>query len=131
MSFATELYTLMHADASLNKLCTGGIHYEHLPENFELSNTWVVYTFNKASQSNCLGTPNVFTEYTLIVKIVANDTLLLEYINDYITDYLNNYSGDKFEDIIFVGDDHALDLDKNLYLNTLTFNVTYIRNSYV
>ena len=131
MSFSTDLYYLMHNDASLNAWCNGGIHYEHLPENFEITNNWIVYSFNKVTQANCLNSPHSFTTYSIVIKIVATDTLQLELINDYTVHYLNGKSYGGFEDIVFTGDDHTLDLDKNLYMNSLSFTAQYIRTSYV
>ena len=131
MAFSTDLYYLMNNDASINAWCTGGIHYEHLPENFEITNTWIVYSFNKVSQQNCLNSNNSFTTYNIVIKIVAQDTLRLELINDYVVDYLNGKSYQGFQDIVFTGDDHTLDLDKNIYMNSLNFTATYIRNSYI
>ena len=99
MSFATDLNTIMHNDASLNALCHGGIHYENLPENWEINKDWIVYSFNKNSQESCIGSSEAFTRYTILLKIVANDTLTLETINDLTVNYLNGISYGNIQDI--------------------------------
>lgn len=126
MSFATDLAYLMTNDSSLNSWCDGGIHYENLPENFEITKDWIVYSFNKTGQNSCLDSQASFTEYAVIVKIVGNDTVEVETVNDYLVEYLNGNSYNGIQDIIFTGDIHTLDLDKNIYMNTLNFNALYV-----
>jgi hypothetical protein len=115
----------MSIDNSLNAYCTGGIYYENLPENFELGNNWIVYSFSKISQENCLGNTDTFTRYMIYLKIVTTDTLTLETINDYVVNYLNSSIYGNIQDIVFVGDNHTIDLDKNIYMNTLNFDCIY------
>lgn len=116
----------MTNDVSLSAWCDGGIHYENLPENFEITKDWIVYSFNKTSQNSCLDSTPSFFEYSLIVKIVARDTVKLETVNDYLIEYLDGNSYNGIQDILFTGDVHTLDLDKNIYMNTLNFNVLYV-----
>ena len=124
MSFATDLNYLMTNDTSLNTYCEGGIMYENLPENFNLTKDWIVYSFNKASQMSCLG--NTFaTNYNLTIKIISNSTIDLETISDHLVTYLNGNDYNGIIDIIFESDNHTLDLEKNIYMNTLQFNVIY------
>jgi len=126
MSFATDLNYIMHNDSSLNSYCTGGIHYENLPENFELVRDWIVYSFNKYLQENCLDQKEAFTRYSIQLKIVANDTIQLETINDHTVDYLNNTIYGGIQDLMFTGDNHTVDLEKNIYMNTLQFDAIYV-----
>lgn len=116
----------MNNDASLNAWCDGGIHYENLPENFELTKDWIVYSFNKINQGSCLNSAPMYIEYALIVKIVARDTVKLETVNDYVMEYLDGKEYLGIQDILFTGDSHTLDLDKNIYMNTLNFNALYV-----
>lgn len=126
MSFSTDLNYIMKTDTSLNAWCTGGIYFENLPENFDLTKDWIVYSFNKVSQESCLNSNLAFMNYVITLKVVGTDTVKVELINDKVVDYLNGNSYSGIQDIIFTGDNHTLDLDKNIYMNTLTFNALYV-----
>ena len=126
MSFSTDLNYVMTNDSSLLSYCDGGILYENLPENFEITKDWIVYSFNKVSQKDCLFSKSAYTEYNIFVEIVSTDTYKVEVINDYIVKYLNNTTYNGIHDISFIGDSHASDLDRNLYINTLNFNALYL-----
>jgi hypothetical protein len=116
----------MHADSSINNWCSAGIHYENLPENFETTFDWIVYSFNKVTQVSCITSKKAFTRYAIALKIVANDTVKLETISDYVADYLSSNSYNNIHDIVFTGDNHTLDLEKNIYMNTLSFDALYV-----
>lgn len=126
MSFATDLQDVMTNDSSINAYCEGGIHYENLPENFEITKDWIVYSFNKDAQQSCLGSTQPFTKYNIAIKIVATDTIELEKINDRLVTYLNGKTYSGIQDILFVGDQHSMDLDKSIYMNTLQFDAIYV-----
>ena len=126
MSFATSLNTIMTGDASLNAYCDGGIRYENLPTNFEIVKNWIVYSFNRDTAQNCMSGNSVFSKYLLAVKIVSTDTLVLETIGDRVTYYLENIASNDTIDFSFVSDNHTLDLDKKIYMNTLQFDVLYV-----
>jgi len=126
MSFTTDIRYLMTADTSLNSYCDGGLYYENLPENFDLTDTWIVYSFNKSSQVSCLGSTAALTEYNLTVKIISPSTITLETVSDYIVSYLNGESYGGIGDITFIGDNHSLDLVKKIYMNTLQFVILYL-----
>ncbi len=125
MSFATDLSHIMSADTSLNSYCNGGINYENLPENFDLTKNWIVYTFNKTSQDSCLGSDAAIMRYTVVIKILSPSTETLETINDHIVNYLNGKSYNGIKDFLFTSDNHTLDMEKRVYMNTLQFNVLY------
>ena len=125
MSFSTDLQYLMNNDASLNSYIDGGIHCENLPENFELVKNWIVYSFNKTGQQTCMSGGTAIMQYRLTVKIVATDTLELETMSDLLVQYLNGMTYGNIADILFVGDNHTLDLDKRIYMNTLDFDCLY------
>jgi hypothetical protein len=126
MSFATTLNTIMTSDTSLNAYCDGGIRYENLPTNFEIVKNWIVYSFNKdKADIGCLS-GSLYSKYLLAVKIVATDTLVLETIGDRLTEYLEGTASTDAIDFSFVSDNHTLDLDKKIYMNTLQFDVLYV-----
>lgn len=126
MSFSTDLYYLMSTDTSLNSYCENGIHYKNLPENFELTKNWVVYSFNKISQLSCLESVILAINYNIFVDIISNSTEDLETISDYLVNYLNGKTYNKISYIIFIEDNHSLDLEKQLYKNSLIFEAIYI-----
>lgn len=125
MSFATDVNTLMQ-DASLVAYCDGGVYYENLPDNFDLTENWLAYSFRKTEQVNCLDSKNVYTQYTLTCKIVAFDTKTLEDISDYLVDYLNGKTQGDIADIWFTGDNHTIDLEKQIYMNSCDFDSFYV-----
>jgi len=126
MSFGTSLNTLMNADASLSAYCDGGIFYENLPDNFDLAKTWLGYSFRKGLQTDCLSSKKAYTTYNITVKIIENDTALLETISDYVVNYLNHKEQDGIIDIIFTADNHSMDIEKGIYINTLEFQSFYV-----
>jgi len=126
MSYSADINTLFLADASLVAYCDGGIYYENLPDNFDLTDTWIVYSFRKNDQTNCLDSKNVYTTYQITVKIVASDTLVLETISDYLVEYLNDNEQGGIKDIWFTNDDHTVDLEKQIYMNSINFDSYYV-----
>ncbi len=125
MAFSTDIYHLMTNDSSINSWIDGGIHYENLPENWDITQNWVVYSFNKTAQESCLGSNTAFMRYALLVKVIAHDTVTLETISDRTVSYLNGQSHNGIMDIRFLNDSHSLDLDKNIYMNTMNFEALY------
>jgi hypothetical protein len=125
MSFSTDLNYLMTNDPSTSAYCTGGIHYENLPDNFQITKDWIVYSFNKSSEAFCMGSKGAYMEYTIYVKVVAGDTLNLETISDRLVDYLNGNEYGEIGDLLFQSDNHTSDLEKGIYMNTLTFTAFY------
>jgi len=123
MSFATDLYALMLGDSSINAFITGAINYENLPDNFDLSKKWIVYHYRKSSQTDCLTIKNAYTTYELTVIPITQNTLDLVTITDDLIDYLNGKEQGSIVDVTFTGDGHSFDQEKNIYMNTLTFDV--------
>jgi len=126
MSYGRDLYNLMTSDTSLNVYFDGGIYFENLPDNFDLTKSWMVYSFRKSSQNNCLNAKNAYTTYQIEAKVVSPDTDTSETISDRLIEYLNgNYEGG-IVDIWFTADTHTLDLEKGVYMNSLTFESFYV-----
>ena len=127
MSFSQDINYLMTNDPSLNEMCNGGIYFENLPDNFNIERTWIVYSFNKSAQESCLGGSVSYTTYDLSLKVVGTDTLEVETINDYLVNYLNDQAYNGIMQINFRFDNHSLDLEKGVYMNTLEFEVYYAK----
>lgn len=125
MSFSTDFKALITADSSINYDIKGGIHWENLPENFEISKNWIVYSFAKGDQESCLTSTAAFTRYNIALKVICTDSIVLERVSDRIVSYLGGNSYGNIADVLFIGDSHSLDLDKNIYINTLQFNALY------
>ena len=125
MSFGTNLTTIMQNDASLSGYLTGGIYFENLPDSYDLSKNWLVYSFRKSSQNDCLSQKNVYQTYDITAKIVATDTVMLETISDYLVDYLNGKTEGNIQDTWFVSDNHTIDLEKSVYMNSIDFQSFY------
>lgn len=123
MSLISDLNTVMNADSSLNTNMTGGIYYENLPDNFDLTKKWIVYTLTATSQVNCLNSKNAYQTYDLNCLIICPDTTDVETNSIILTDYLNDKSSGSINDIMFTSDERNFDLEKNIYMNNLTFNL--------
>jgi len=125
MSFATDIYAVMTGDSSLNSTINGGINYENLPDNFDLSKKWILYFFRISSQVNCLSTKNAYKLYALDVLLIEQNTEDLLSLTDYVINYLNGTEEGGIIDITFLNDAHSFDQEKNIYMNQLSFEVAY------
>ncbi len=123
MSFSTDLNYIMTHDASLNSYCSGGIEYEKIPEDSDLDSTWIVYSFAKQSPISDVNGTIFMNKYSVTIKLITNDTAELELISDYLTNYLNNKTYNNILDTTFIDDLHSLELEKNIYMNTLNFEM--------
>lgn len=132
MSFATDINTVLTSDASLNSYADGGIHYENLIDNW-LAETnddvWIVYSFNKNEQADCLNSKNLYMVYSLTVNVIQRNTNdMLDIITGRLLTYLNNYSSGNIIDIGFIRDGGFFDQQKLIYVNTLEFQSIYIES---
>lgn len=125
MSFSTNIKTLIESVPNINTLVTGGIYYEHLPDNFDKEKVFIVYSFNVASNEQCLTGTSLFLRYNVYVKVVTQDTYVLETISDTIRNYLNGNDYQGIIDVSFVSDDHTMNLEEQIYMNTLQFITIY------
>ena len=125
-SFASDLYTIMNGDASLNASFDGGIYYENLPDNFDLDKKWLMYYFNKEEQFDTFGCKNVYTQYGVTAVIINQNTEDVNTLSDQLVDYINSKSQGGIQDIYFTSDGHAFDREKNVYMNTLQFEAIYV-----
>lgn len=126
MSYGSDLNTIMTGDSSLNALCDGGIFFENLPDNFDLTDAWIVYSFRRIGQQDCLTQKNTFTSYAITAKIVTYDSVLTETISDYLANYLNGISQGGIMDIWVTSDNHQIDLERGVYMNSLDFESFYV-----
>ena len=126
MSYGKDINTLFLADASLVAYCNGGIRYENLPKEFDLTKSWIAYSFRKNDQTDCLNSKNAYTTYQITAKIVAPDTNTMETISDHLVEYFNGNSQGDIVDIWFTSDDHQVDLEKRIYMDSLNFDSFYV-----
>lgn len=124
MSFTTDIKYIMTNDTSLNAL-TGGIYYEHLPEQADLENDYIVFTYNKTEQTNVFGKRDVISDYTLNVIVISTSPYRLSLLSNMIIDYLNNTKYGGIKEIYFMSENRTKDLDEGIYLNTIEFNSFY------
>ena len=127
MSWATDVYYIMTNDSSLNT-STGGVYFEHLPDDANSENDYIVYTYRKDNEINVLRQKNVMSEHTLYVIVISESPSRLASLSDYISEYLNNvdrYGGIK--DIYFLTDNRTKELDEDIYQNTLEFRAIYVK----
>lgn len=124
MSFSTEIRNLITSTTDISSH-VDGIYYENLPDNYDKEKTWIVYSFNINNTEKCLNGSSLFKTYNLYIKVVTQDTLKLETISDIIINYLDGNGTLHIVDVIFQGDDHTMNLEEGIYMNTLQFNVIY------
>ena len=130
MSYAVDINSVLTSDPSLNSYADGGIHYENLIDNW-LAETdddvWMVYSFNKTSQTDCITSKNIYMDYSLSITVIQRNTNTeIDIITDRLINYLNNYGSGNIVDIGFVRDQGFLDQQRNTYNNTLEFQCTYL-----
>lgn len=127
MSFQTQICSIMTADASVNKLVTGGIYFDTLPINFDLKKIWVVYNYVEEDRIDVLGEKNVLTMYKLYAKVVSPDTNNLLTITDELNRYLSTYTSTNFLDFLYENDNHSSSIvdDTDIFENTIEYSITY------
>lgn len=126
MSFQSDFRTLITADSSLNTAMSGGIFFENLEDNYDITKDWIVYSFKKNSQSDCLKVKDAYTTYGVTLRIISPSTLKINSLADYLQDYLNGKTQGGIQDIFFIGDSHSADLDRKQYSIVLEFNAFYL-----
>lgn len=125
-TFGSEFYNLISKDASLNELCSK-IFYEKLPDSYNLTDKWIVYTFRKIAQEDGLNAvKDFYSTYTIYIQVQDKMTDTLEILCNSITNLLNGASSGNISDIWFVNDNHQVDLDNNTYVNTMEFAAYYV-----
>ena len=58
MAYQDDLYHIMTSDTSLNTLVNNRIFFETLEENYDITKDWIVFSFRKASQVDCINSKN-------------------------------------------------------------------------
>jgi hypothetical protein len=124
MSFGTDIYATMIGDTSINAQ-VNGIYFENLPENCDLTKTYIVYSFKKEIGISTFVDQDLLSNYILYVNVITTDNDSLLSLSEYIQDYLTSIVNISIRFIDFVADSHSLDLEKNIYENRLEFNVIY------
>ena len=124
-AFQNDLYTLMTSDSSLNTAMQGRIYFENIEENYDLNNDYIVYSFRKTSQQDCLNSRNLFTNYSIYVRILSKSTITINSLSDYIQNFLNGQSYGNIQDVWFLNDNHTMDLQMGQYSILLEFGAIY------
>jgi len=125
-SFGKDLREILISDPSLNELLDGGIFYEILPDNFDLTKKWIVYSFNVTEQQNLLNGKNAYSVYDIFIKIVSYSTTDNNDITNMLIETLNDKELNNIKDIKFINDNHSTDLEKGIFMNNLTFSSFYV-----
>lgn len=124
MSFLLDFKNIITSDSSLNS-SVEDICWEVLPENYDITKDWLVYSFRKASQADCMGQRTAYTTYQIMVRLLSPDTVKLNDLGDYIQNYLNDKEYGGIQNIWFSSDNHSADIDKGQYSITLEFSAIY------
>lgn len=128
MSFISDFRTIIEGDSSLNALITGDIKFDHLPEDFDISKTWIAWNYRVLDQINSLDKNNCYTTYSIPITITATDSVVMNNICDRVKTVLNDTVTTKFVDIFLVSDSKITTLSRptNAYQNSLEFNAIYL-----
>jgi hypothetical protein len=124
MSFATDLHTLLTSNTSLNN-AVGGIYYQILPDNVNITASNIVYQFNQLDSLDYLGKNNEMDIYVVSIIIVCADTLVLDTLTTLIRSMLDNHMTIKFRDIKFEGSDTEMEGERGQYIGQLKYRITY------
>jgi hypothetical protein len=124
MSFATELYTLMTSNSSLNAGVTG-IYFQNLPDNFDLKLKYIVYSSSLVDSIDHLAKNNEIDIYTLKVNIIAPDSNTVDTIVGFVRSYMDNLTSGKFRDIKCEQVDNDLEGDREMYVAVIQYKIHY------
>lgn len=125
--FVDYLVDAISGDSSINALVTGGIRYEHLPEDFNSSLDWIVFGYTGTEETRTLDGSGIITNYGLQVQIISQTMTQLLTLGDMVKSYLTRYDdGANIRDIAFVDDDVAFDLERKVYYMTSNYDVLFI-----
>lgn len=122
MSFASDLYYIMSNDSSLNAAIDGGIYFENLPDNFDLTKKWILYYYRKTEQTDCIGIKNAFSNYEVTTVVIAPNSADVITISDLVTEKINGQNYGSIIDMNQISDGHSFDNEKNIYTNSLVFD---------
>jgi hypothetical protein len=127
-TFINSFKTIIEGDPSINALLTGGIYFVHLPDNFDISKTYLVWDFRVNEQFNTMDIKNFYSVYTVQVTVTSTDSVLMNNISDLVSEYLNNATSSNFLSIRKLTDNKLTTLakPKNTYQNSLEFNIVFI-----
>jgi len=124
MSFASDIYTLMTSDSTLNA-AVDGIYYQIVPDNPDLDEVNIVYTFSLIDSIDILEKNNEIDIYSLSVSIVAQDTAELDTITGHVRTLLDNYDSTSFRDIKLETTEQEIEGEREQFVKTLNYKIMY------
>lgn len=125
--FVDYLVDALTGDSSINELVTGGIRYEHLPEDFNSSLDWIVFGYTGNEETRTIDGNGVITNYGLQVQVISQTMTNVLTLGEMVKNYLTSYDdGSKIRDVAFVDDDVAFDLERKVYYQTSNYDVLFI-----
>ena len=124
MSWATDILSVMKGDASINA-ATAGIYYEHLPDDADITNDYIVFTYNTDEIIDTLGEKDTLRIYELNVIVISQSPNTREYLTELLISYLENKAEGGISEISFLSDIRMKELDENIYINTMDYQCFY------
>lgn len=129
-NFATDFYSLITADPSLNALVDGGIHNQNLVDNWVSDRTvskWIAYEFNRSSNISCLNGSIGLMTYNIDILVIQREgeSDEIEDISSRLISYLQGNEYNNIIDIAFQSDQRGFDDQREIYSNTLNFKALY------
>lgn len=124
MSFASDIYTLMNADSTVNGLTTG-IYFQNAPDNLALTSEYIVFNYELIDDISSFDAYNEMDIYKLDIGIFGGDTVSTNNITEAVRTYLDNYETSVFKDVRVVADERGIDGEKEQYNTILEYRIIY------
>jgi hypothetical protein len=124
MSFREDLVTAITADSSVNLWATGGMKYNNLPTNFDITKNWLVFGFTEDGGIDTFANKNIVENYTLDIQLVSSNKDSINDIYTILNTHLINYKEDDLE-FILVNADLDFDTEKAVNFKTIKYNIIY------
>jgi len=125
MSFYSDIYTIMNADASINEIVDGIYAKRTLKEVNEGIETLIVFDYSKEESISSSDDSDYLSIYKIYVYVSSLDSQKVFDISEMIQEYLENYEDNNFLSFQFIGDNQSFDKEINIYYNDIEFIAMY------
>lgn len=127
MGFLSDITTLITSDTSTNSFATGGIKFEHLPVNWDLTKNWLVFSYVEAESIDTLDANHIGSSFVLEVELISPTLSEIQSLTPTLNSYLLNYRDDNIKDIsISEIAENYVDTERGIFSKTLRYDVLYL-----
>lgn len=131
MSFATDINTLLQSDTALNAalydsdLGETKIYAAHLPDQFPIDKSALVFNYKKESGTHTLDAKNVLEDYALYIVLLAVTPEETETLEALVRAFVDTYSGGSLRDITYEDSSPGRDDALERYYKLLQYSIIY------